>query len=83
MTVRRKAPTKAEPTEVQAEAMISRGGQPALRGSELDEVRFTLRIPKEMTERLDASRRHRVGHVSRNTCILEAIEAWLKLPNAT
>lgn len=39
-----------------------------------DEVRFTLRIPKKLIDKVDAGRKKRVGNVSRNQWILEVIE---------
>lgn len=45
---------------------------------ELEEVRFTLRAPRFLFSKIDASRRGRPGHVSRNTWILEAITEKLQ-----
>ena len=36
-------------------------------------IRFTLRIPKEMVNEIDTHRKKRIGNVSRNNWILEAI----------
>lgn len=39
--------------------------------------RINLRLPPEMFEKIDALRSQRVGHVSRNTWITEAIQEKL------
>ncbi|MHB1219076.1 MAG: hypothetical protein ACYC1L_12865 [Alphaproteobacteria bacterium] len=46
--------------------------------SEEEEIRFTLRAPRYVFSRVDALRRQRPGHVSRNTWILEAITEKLQ-----
>lgn len=45
---------------------------------DLEEVRFTLRAPQFVFAQIDAARRTRVGFVSRNTWILEAITEKLQ-----
>lgn len=45
---------------------------------EQEEVRFTLRAPRYIFSRIDALRRGRPGHLSRNTWILEAITEKLQ-----
>ena len=45
---------------------------------EQEEVRFTLRAPRYIFSRIDASRRARPGHLSRNTWILEAVTEKLQ-----
>ena len=45
---------------------------------DLEEVRFTLRAPQFVFGRIDAARRPRIGFVSRNTWILEAITEKLQ-----
>lgn len=39
--------------------------------------RFTVRLPTEMLEGVDAARAQRVGNVSRNTWIMEAVQEKL------
>jgi hypothetical protein len=46
--------------------------------SDLEEVRFTLRAPQFVFRQIDAARKLRVGFVSRNTWILEAITEKLQ-----
>ncbi len=64
--------------------VINRGGktsdestQRELKPSE-EEVRFTLRIPAKLIEKIDAARAPRVGNVSRNQWILEVIHKSLE-----
>jgi len=81
MTVRAKA---TNPTYVQmdAEEVISRGGKTVAESTavqdEADELRFTLRIPNKYISQIDQDRQGRVGNVSRNQWILEAIAEQLK-----
>jgi hypothetical protein len=46
--------------------------------NEQDEVRFTLRAPRYLFSKIDEFRGARVGKVSRNTWILEAITEKLQ-----
>lgn len=81
MTVRAKA-TKPTYRQVDAEEVINRGGRtvaesaPAQEATE--ELRFTLRIPNKIISQIDKDRSTRVGNVSRNQWILEAIADQLK-----
>ena len=45
---------------------------------DLEETRFTLRAPQFVFRQIDAARRPRVGFVSRNTWVLEAITEKLQ-----
>ena len=45
---------------------------------DLEEARFTLRAPQFVFAQIDAARRTRIGFVSRNTWILEAITEKLQ-----
>lgn len=75
MTVRKKA-EKQPLDKSSAEEIIKRGG---LTKADIDEnvrtnsVRFTLRIPNDLMDQVDEERKSRVGTISRNQWILEAI----------
>jgi predicted HicB family RNase H-like nuclease len=77
MTVKRKAdkPTKQQLPNI--DDIINRGGRTTEDSKKTlqddEEVRFTLRIPQKIVEKVDESRSQRVGNVSRNQWILEAI----------
>lgn len=45
--------------------------------------RINLRLPSEMLEAIDAERSQRVGNVSRNTWIAEAVQEKLNRDGAT
>lgn len=79
MTVRKKIPTALKSTPKNIDDVINRGGR-TTRETEAEieqlgdeEIRFTLRIPMSLIEKIDSERRSRVGNVSRNQWILEAI----------
>lgn len=79
MTVKKKA-SKGQQVKYDIDDIINRGGkttadsQDSKQQSNLDaEIRFTLRIPEKMIKNLDTDRESRVGNVSRNQWILEAI----------
>jgi hypothetical protein len=80
MTVKRKSLALSKQPTVSD--VINRGGKTTLESKseiiEDGEVRFTLRIPKKLIEGIDKSRKSRVGNISRNQWILEAIAE--KLP---
>jgi ribosomal protein L2 len=66
-------------TENTIEKFISQGGSLAQDTTAQiqvsnEEHRLTLRIPKELLERIDTKRKERVGKISRNLWILEQIE---------
>lgn len=46
--------------------------------SKKQDLRFSLRIPKQLVEMIDDQCRNQVGNISRNTWILEAISQRLK-----
>jgi hypothetical protein len=56
--------------------VINRGGSSAASQEEQpDKERvFNLRVPGYLVEKIDALRKRRIGKISRNTWILEAIE---------
>lgn len=58
------------------EDFIHEGGKPSQ--TQIEEVRFTLRIPAKLMDLLDESRSKRVGKVSKNNWILEAIQMRLE-----
>lgn len=79
MTVKRKA-NKSAPYQYDFEDIINRGGktkEDSKVQENTEEVRFTLRIPKKLIENIDKDRANRVGNVSRNQWILEAIASQL------
>lgn len=92
MTIKRKA--SKEPILIQTDIedmigkVISRGGKTAV-GDEPDptaqelpkeeeEIRFTLRIASGLIKQIDSARKLRVGNVSRNQWIIEAINSAVK-----
>ena len=92
MTVMKKAPkpnyrqTDVEELieEKKFEDVINRGGKTTdeftprtIKPSE-EEVRFTLRIPAKLIKKDDGARTSRIGNVSRNQWILEAIHKSLE-----
>jgi hypothetical protein len=82
MTVKRKV-IKSKPDQYNYDEVINRGGR-TTEDSKNDqkhedaEIRFTLRIPKELINKIDKDRDSRIGNVSRNQWILEAIYESLK-----
>lgn len=77
MVIKKKM-SKSEIQEDKAEAIIRRGGK-SVEESNIEEAmsaetRFTLRIPGQLLKQLDEDRFKRVGFISRNQWILEAIE---------
>jgi Arc/MetJ-type ribon-helix-helix transcriptional regulator len=43
-----------------------------------EDVQLTVRLPKQLVDRLDANRKERSGFVSRNQALIEAISAYEK-----
>jgi hypothetical protein len=77
MTIKKKASKKPLIQQYDIDDVINRGGQTAIdsrqkSGPEV-ETRFTLRIPEKLIKKIDSDRWGRVGNVSRNQWILEAI----------
>lgn len=76
MTVKKKA-SKNKTTQYSVDEIINRGGKTIEESSvqvvDLAETRFTLRIPNKMIDKIDKDREKRIGNVSRNQWILEAI----------
>lgn len=81
MTVKRKAQKPhGQPYQHDIDGVINQAGKPgddSIKFGE-EEVRFTLRIPQKMINKIDKERKARVGNVSRNQWILEAIAKTLK-----
>ena len=77
-----KKPVKAETKEMivfsaeEVQKFISQGGRLATSVSMTsdDHHRLTLRIPKQLIDKIDAKRKQRVGIISRNLWILELID---------
>ena len=63
--------------EREIEALISRGGMPAIAEHQAEqgnvEIKFTLRLAKAVMDQIDTEIRTRPGKVSRNQWIVEAI----------
>jgi predicted HicB family RNase H-like nuclease len=77
MTVKKKASKIKETPQYDISEIINRGGKTSGDSSSSDnnemEIRFTLRIPKKMIHKIDKDKEKRVGNVSRNQWIIEAI----------
>jgi len=78
MTVKRKAAKPVKHQQLDIDDIINKGGKTtedskASHRQEEAEVRFTLRIPQKLINMVDKHRTQRVGNVSRNQWILEAI----------
>ncbi len=79
MTVKKKS-TKPKFVQYDIDDVINRGGKVSA-DSKLnqeneevnEEIRFTLRIPQKLIKQIDKDRQTRVGNVSRNQWILEAV----------
>jgi hypothetical protein len=81
MAVKKKAGKTVQPHQYSFDDIINRGGKTTvdtkLQAQTDEEIRFTLRIPQKMINKLDKDRVARVGNVSRNQWILEAISEHL------
>ena len=71
-------------TEALVEKFIGGGGKTTEEArtnaeiSEDDLIRFTLRMPKPLVRMIDGHRKTKVGNISRNTWVLEAIAKRLQ-----
>jgi len=77
MTVKKKA-SSIKHVQYDIDDIINRGGKTTadskvVQNEEENEIRFTLRIPHKMIGSIDKDRKSRVGTVSRNQWILEAV----------
>jgi len=52
---------------------ISRGGTLPVKKKIDEEVRFTLRLPKQLIHKIDKKRKKKLGRVSRNQIIIEIL----------
>lgn len=87
MTIKRKASKShnyvqsdiEEKVEKKLKEVINRGGGVAQERKNLvdPEIRFTLRIQESLIKKIDKARKPRVGNISRNQWILEAISQAL------
>lgn len=78
MTVKRKFEKPAELKQYDIDDIINRGGKIAendknFLGKVELQPRFTLRLPKKLLGLIDEKRSSRIGNVSRNQWIIEAI----------
>ncbi|KKL80190.1 hypothetical protein LCGC14_2007260 [marine sediment metagenome] len=79
----KKKETKKTPVLPSIEDIINRGGATTIESKVSEqtlesEIRFTLRIPAKLIKKVDEARSSRVGNVSRNQWILEAISKVVK-----
>jgi predicted HicB family RNase H-like nuclease len=65
---------KRRPRTMEVSQVINRGGSSTSAADAKKERIFNLRVPDEVVEKVDALRKARIGQVSRNTWILEAIQ---------
>ena len=78
MTVKKKATKPKESPQYDIDDIINRGGKVSADSKQKQieseqELRFTLRLSQKMINKIDSDREARVGNVSRNQWILEAI----------
>jgi len=82
MTVKKKADKAPKFIQHDIDEIINKGGRTTadiINPPQSDEeIRFTLRIPQKMIEKIDKDREARVGNVSRNQWILEAIAGQIE-----
>jgi len=78
MAVKRKA-TKTNSAKYDVDEIINRGGKVSADSKyqsneeSESEIRFTLRIPQNLIKKIDKDRKNRIGNISRNQWILEAV----------
>lgn len=78
MTIKRKVIKAKQNIEHDIDTVIQRGGNNAEdRTIKTQGFRLTLRGPSELMYNIDKSRKNRLGNISRNQWILEAIEEKL------
>ena len=78
MSISKKPKAKAETSEASVQALISKGGSPASssQGKKLgkkDIVPVTLRLPAELTKRIEMVLQKRAFKIPRHTWLLEAV----------
>ena len=64
--------------EKQVNSFIAKGGALAHPEEHESDHRLTLRIPQWLLKKIDTKRKERVGTISRNLWILEALEKEIK-----
>jgi hypothetical protein len=64
--------------EKSMEHFIAKGGTLPEDGELHDDHRLTLRIPKALMAKIDTKRKERIGKISRNLWILEALDKATK-----
>lgn len=82
MAVKKKA-TKSLSIKYDIDEVINRGGKTTEESKNQqrqidEETRFTLRIPQSLIDKIDDARQGRVGNISRNQWIIEAIASGLE-----
>lgn len=80
MTVKRKATKPLKASQMDIDDIINKGGRTTTEAKAPqpdEELRFTLRIPQKLINEIDKERKLRVGNVSRNQWILEAVAEHL------
>ena len=78
MSISKKPKTKAETSEAEVQALISKGGSPASssqsqKSSQKNIVPITLRLPAELTRRIEVVIQKRAFKIPRHTWLLEAV----------
>ncbi len=78
MSISKKPKAKADTSEAEVQALISKGGSPASssQGKKLgkkDIVPVTLRLPTELTRRIEVVLQKRAFKIPRHTWLLEAV----------
>lgn len=79
MTVKKKAIKPKQLIQYNIDDIINRGGKVSADSKQQineeaeEEIRFTLRISQKLIHKIDKDRKSRIGNVSRNQWIIEAI----------
>ena len=78
MSISKKPKAKAETSEAEVQALISKGGSPASSSQgkkfgKKDIVPVTLRLPAELTRRIEMVLQKRAFKIPRHTWLLEAV----------
>ena len=78
MSISKKPKAKADRSEAEVQALISKGGSPASssqnkKSGKKDIVPVTLRLPTELTRRIEVVLQKRAFKIPRHTWLLEAV----------
>ena len=78
MSISKKPKAKADTSEAEVQALISKGGSPASssqdkKSGKKDIVPVTLRLPAELTRRIEVVLQKRAFKIPRHTWLLEAV----------